>query len=89
MRFLLRAAVLTVIGTAGYLTPETTVGQAVESAPPAEETGPAARRDDPAGPSESRAAPVVPRPPGSLPQTDSVPAMPGFGCDHRSPGTGV
>ena len=89
MRLLLRAAVLAVIGAAGYLAPEPTFGQTVEAAPPAQDTGPSARTDEPAGPSQIRPAPVVLPPLRPLPEADSAPAMPGSGCDHRAPGTGV
>ena len=51
MCFLLRAAVF-LIGTAGTVAPDATFGQAVEAAPPAQETGPVAPTDDPAGGSE-------------------------------------
>ena len=86
MHFLQRAAMLAVIGVAGYLAPETTFGQTVEALPPQRDTGPSPSTDIPAGQSDAHVRPIVPPPTRPLPQTDSAPAMPSSGCDHRAPG---
>jgi len=82
----LRAAALVAIGTAGWLTPQTGLGQTGDPAPPADQATPPARSEEPAAPGETGPVPLAPR--GQSPR-ESAPAIRGSDCEREAPSLGV